>query len=220
MENNFDFWPRNHNFIRLQLKRWSFVSLSTLVKDIKTVKTHIEVLFNKRKLLPLVGGALFFVLASILILGAAMKMQNHVIMQLFLITVGLIGILFFGLIVLVMLPKLFTRKAGLIVADEGLWDNSSGVSAGFVPWSDIKKLNYTFSGTNTFMVLMLKKPDKFIEKQKNPIKKLAMRINCKISGSPIHILVSILDADLHTLNNLIAAKRCPTSSDPSQKYSS
>lgn len=176
------------------------------------MKTHIEISFNKRKVLPYVMGAQVFVLAGILILIIAMKAKNQVIMQLFLIILGLASILFFGLVALVLLPKLFTSKAGLIIADEGLWDHSSGVSAGFVPWVDIKKINYSYSGTNKFLVVMVKKPDKFIDRQTNLMKKLAMRMNYKISGSPIHILVSLLDTDLHTLNDIIATKRYPKTS--------
>lgn len=176
------------------------------------MKAQIEISFNKRKVLAFVAGALVFILAGILILNIAMKAKNQVIMQLFLITLGLVSILFFGLIALVLLPKLFTGKPGLIITDEGLWDYSSGVSAGFVSWGDIKKINYSNSGTNTFLVVMVKKPDKFIDRQTNLLKKLAMRMNYKISGSPIHVLVSLLNTDLYTLNDMIAARRYPKNS--------
>lgn len=176
-------------------------------KSIKALNNPVEIVFNKRKLLPLVGGALLFVLASVGMLWAAMQMRDHVFIKLFLFTVAIVGISFFGLIAIVFLPSLFIRKAGLVIAEEGLWDHSSGLSAGFVPWGDIKKVNYTFSGNNTFMVLVLKKPDKFINKQANPIRKLAMHLNYRMSGSPVHILVSVLDTDLHTLNELIAVAR-------------
>jgi hypothetical protein len=57
------------------------------------------------------------------------------------------------------------------------------------------------------LVIILKKPGKYIERESNFLKRIAMRMNYKISGSPIHILVSFLDTDLNTLNVMIANKR-------------
>lgn len=168
---------------------------------------QIEIYFKKRKVLPYVGGSLFFALAGLLILWVVLNFQFQVGFKIFLISLGLISLLFFGSITLILLPKLFIRRAGLIISDEGIWDYSSGLSAGFISWGDIRKISHTFSGPNTFIVLTLKSADRFIAKQSNPIKRIAMRINYRISGYPVHILVSWLDIDFYRLNDLIASKR-------------
>jgi hypothetical protein len=168
---------------------------------------NIEISFSKRKVIPFVLGSMFFVLAGIFVLSIALKVKSQVFLQLFFITIGFLCILFFGLIAILMVSKLFTSKPGLIISEEGLSDFSTGVSAGFVAWGEIKKINYSYSGKNTFLVVIVKKPDKFIKRQTNLLKKLAMQMNYKISGSPIHILVSVLDIDLIILNDHISSKR-------------
>ncbi len=171
------------------------------------MKAGIEILFNKRKLLPYMLGALAFVCAGVFFLMIGIKAKNQFFLQLFLLFLGVVSTLFFGLILLNFLPRAFTRKAGIIITDEGLWDYSSGISGGFIAWGDIKKISHSYSGTNVFLLVMLKKPDKFIASQKGLFKRIVMSLNHKISGTPIHILVSILDTDINTLNNIIASKR-------------
>ena len=156
---------------------------------------QIEIYFKKRKVLPYAGGSLFFALAGLLILWVVLNFQFQVGFKIFLISLGLISLLFFGSITLILLPKLFIRRAGLIISDEG-----------FISWADIRKISHTFSGPNTFIVLTLKSADRFIAKQSNPIKRIAMRINYRISGSPVHIMVSWLDIDFYRLNDLITSK--------------
>ena len=53
------------------------------------------------------------------------------------------------------------------------------------------------------------KIDKFLLRQTNLLKKLAMRMN---SGSPIQVLVSLLNTDPYRLNDMIATKRYPKNS--------
>jgi hypothetical protein len=101
---------------------------------------NIEISFSKRKVIPFVLGSMFFVLAGIFVLSIALKVKSQVFLQLFFITIGFLCILFFGLIAILMVSKLFTSKPGLIISEEGLSDFSTGVSAGFVAWGEIKKI--------------------------------------------------------------------------------
>jgi hypothetical protein len=56
---------------------------------------------------------------------------------------GLAGIIFFGFVGFYLLKKLFNKKPGLIISNSGIVDNSSGISVGFIPWSDIKEIKET-----------------------------------------------------------------------------
>ena len=105
------------------------------------------------------------------------------------------------------MPKALGNKAGLIITDKGLYDYSSAISTGFITWSEIKKTSHSYLGSNIFMLIMVKKPEKYIARQKWLIKRIAMRLNYKMSGTPIHILVSFLDTDIHTLYSLMTEKR-------------
>lgn len=171
------------------------------------MSSNIEIFCNKKKVLPFVLGSIVFVLAAIFLLYVTLLAKSPIALKIFVSLLAFTGILFFGLIVLVMLPKLFTSNPALIISEDGLIDNTSGVSVGLILWSEIKKIKYQHSGNNTFLVPTVKNPTKFINSQKNPIKKMAIKINNKISGTPIHVLVSILDIDLSTLNSLIYNKK-------------
>jgi hypothetical protein len=176
---------------------------STFIK----VQQTIEIALNKKRMLPILLGALVFVLLGIGMISLVFKARNQIALQAFLCIVGLAAVLFFGLIAIVLLPKMISSKPGMILSDEGLIDNTSGVSVDFIPWHDIRKINFSYSGTHTFVVVMVKKPGKYIERESNIIIRLAMQLNYKISGSPIHILASFLDINLNTLNEMIATKR-------------
>ena len=168
-----------------------------------------EIAFNKKKIGPHLLGALVFAMLSTGMIGLALNAKSQLLAQVVFFTVGLAGLLFFGLIAVVHLVKMAKNKPALIITDDGLFDNSSGLSAGFIRWQDIKKLNVTRTGNQASLVIILKKPEKYIERETNFLKKAAMRINNKMSGSPVHIPLSYLDIDWPTLSELIANKRFP-----------
>ena len=171
------------------------------------VKTDIEIQFNKGKLLTYSLGASAFFFAGVFFAYAGLVTKNHFFIRLFLLFLGIATISFFGLLLLIILPKALGNKAGLIITDKGLYDYSSAISTGFITWSEIKKTSHSYLGSNIFMLIMVKKPEKYIARQKWLIKRIAMRLNYKMSGTPIHILVSFLDTDIHTLYSLIKKKR-------------
>jgi hypothetical protein len=53
------------------------------------------------------------------------------------------AILFFGFGIFYFLRKLIDKKPGLIIDDNGIIDNSSAVSVGLIPWSDIEHISTT-----------------------------------------------------------------------------
>jgi hypothetical protein len=170
------------------------------------MKDAIAIPFKKKKFMPFILGVMIFVLAGIFLIYGAIQAKNQTILQIFIIVVGLSIVLFFGLIACVMLPKLFSHKLGLVIGDDGLFDDTTAVAAGLINWHDIKKIQFSYSGSNTFLIVMVKNPNKYMNRETNLLKKWAMRINYKISGSPIKILVSLLDVDFYTLNEQIANK--------------
>jgi len=168
---------------------------------------RIEIALHKKKIVPYFLGASVFVLLSSWIFAAAFQSQLQIIGRIIFLTTVTASILFFGWTAFVLLTKLTTKNAGLIISDDGLVDNSSGLSAGLIDWADIKSISFTGSGINKFLIVNVKKPDKYIKREKYILKRTALLLNYKMSGSPIHILASFLDIDLFTLQDMIAAKR-------------
>jgi hypothetical protein len=170
---------------------------------------QVAIAFNKKKILPHLLGALVFAVLGTGMMALSLQAKNQLLVQVVFFTVGLAGLLFFGLIAVMHLMKMAKNKPALIITDEGLFDNSSGLSTGLIKWQDIKKLNFTRTGNQASLVIMLKKTDKYIERESNFLKKASMRINNKMSGSPVHIPLSYLDIDWPALSELIADKRFP-----------
>ncbi len=92
-----------------------------------------------------------------------------------------------GLVLLVYLIKLSDRKPALIIDDEGITDNSSGVAAGKILWSDIRRVSTETVSGQQFIMVEVKNPQQYIKAQKNPLKKSMMTLNHSLYKTPIHI---------------------------------
>lgn len=113
------------------------------------------------------------------------------------ILMGVAGMIFFTL-------KMFDKKPGLIIDSKGITDNASGVSAGFIPWEDIRHIYTTQVMSEKFVMIGVSNPEKYIDRQTKFLKRKAMNYNYKAYGSPISLTVSTLkinhDSLLLTLN--------------------
>ena len=116
---------------------------------------------------------------------------------------ALVGSLFFGLIGVYCCVKFFDRKPGLIMDREGLWDNSSAVSAGRIPWDEVTGLKVSTISGQRMLTIEVADPQKYVERGR-----LHMRIlnaaNTKLTGSPINIASNGLRVDFDELQRLIS----------------
>jgi len=114
------------------------------------------------------------------------------------LVIGGLTVLFFGSFLTVWIFKLLDRKPGIQVDDNGILDNSTSISVGKIPWSDIESVKPSNYSSNVITV-MLKDPAKYIDLQKNQIKKKLLKANYKKSGSPVNIQTLTLETDNNTL---------------------
>ena len=96
-----------------------------------------------------------------------------------------------ALVGLLVLRKLFDKKPGLVLDEEGIFDNSSAASAGFIPWKDIAGFDVLTIQKQRMMVVRLVDPEKYIARG-GTLRQMFNRINSKMSGSPISITSSTL----------------------------
>jgi hypothetical protein len=116
---------------------------------------------------------------------------------------GFVGILFFGFIGFFILKKLFDKSPGLIISNDGITDNSSGVSAGFIPWSDIKEIREVRVVNQKFINLVVKNPEVYIDRQSNAFKRWIAQKNYKLYGTAIGISANGLKYNYEELKVLI-----------------
>ena len=120
---------------------------------------------------------------------------------------GLASVLFFGLGAVLMFRKLSDKRIGLTINKEGIIDNSSGgVSAWLVLWSDIEEINVCEIFRQKFLIIVIKNPQEYLAKVKNPLKRKTMEANFKMTGSPISISDGILKTDFDKLHKLLVDK--------------
>lgn len=162
---------------------------------------QILIPLSKTKLTLLLIGSIAFVAGGIWMVtspnGFATSYRTYNPVWVF--AVGLASIVFFGLCLINIAKKLTDSAPGLIINDQGINDNSSGVSAGLILWSDIQEIRMTEVVNQKFLMLIVSNPDHYISRQTSFIKRKAMEINYRSYGSPISISVNGLKAKFDEL---------------------
>jgi hypothetical protein len=104
---------------------------------------------------------------------------------------GVLSIVFFGGVGVFIVKKLFDIKPGLIFNREGIIDNASVASPGFIPWSEITGIDIFEINGQKMLIVMLTDPQKYADRGNFLIRKLN-NANAKMSGSPIYISANTL----------------------------
>ena len=162
---------------------------------------EIEIPLSKIKLwLGMIGSLLFVVIAIwMLITDASVSRYNPLIVKI----AAFVGVLFFGACLIFMIKKLFDKEMGLIINEDGIYDNSSGVSAGLIDWKDINEIRVEQIMTTKFILIFVNDPEKYLERIKSKMKARIMRTNMKMYGTPISISSNALKYKFKDLANLI-----------------
>jgi hypothetical protein len=172
-----------------------------------TQKQLIEIPLSKKKMILTLFGAIVFVAIGIWFLIDPPQISNPVFGDpTLLFIVGLTSILFFGLVAVVVIRKLPDNKAGLTINEQGIIDNSSGVSAGLVLWSDIEEIRVSQVMSQKFLMFIVRNPQDYINRQSNPLKRKGMEMNYKSYGSPVSISANALQTNFDNLYDLLNKK--------------
>lgn len=172
-----------------------------------TQDEKIEIPFSKQKMLMTLLGSIAFVGLGIWFLINPPKISNPIFVNPTLIfIVGLTSVLFFGLAAVTIFRKFSDKKPGLIISRHGITDNSSVVSAGLIPWTDIQEIKISQVMSQKFLMFIVSNPQDYLDKVTNPLKRIAMKMNYKTYGSPISISSNALRTNFNELQNLLVEK--------------
>lgn len=172
-----------------------------------TQNGQIEIPLSKKKMTLILLGSIVFVGLGIWFIINPSKISNPIFSNSTLISiVGFVSILFFGLIAVLIFRKLSDKNAGLIINHQGIIDNSSGISAGLVLWTDIEEIRTIQVANQKFLMFVVKNPQEYINKITNPIKRKGMEMNYKNYGSPINISANSLQINFDELYSLLTKK--------------
>lgn len=172
-----------------------------------TQDEQIEIPMSKKKMILTFFGSIAFVGLGIWFLSDPSKFKSPIFDNPTIISiVGLAAILFFGLVAVTVFRKLGNKKAGLIINKEGIIDNSSGVSAGLILWTDIEEISVSQVMNQNFLILIVKNPQDYLDSVTNPLKRKGMEMNYRSYGSPISISAHSLQTSFDNLYNLLTEK--------------
>ena len=169
-----------------------------------TTTEQIEIPLSKGKLTIILIGSIAFVAIGLWFVISPPFIQNGLFGNPTLIFVaGITSILFFGFCAFTIFKKLQDNKSGLIIDKTGITDNASGISAGHIPWSDIKAITTSQVLDQKFLMILVNNPNDYIRRQTNVIKRKVAEMNYKSYGSPISISANSLKCDFYELKNIL-----------------
>lgn len=149
---------------------------------------RIEIALSKKKIFLMLIGALGFVAIGLWFVISPPTISNSFWGNPSKIAIaGYASIIFFGLCAIVLIKKLPDNKPGLIIDQIGLTDNSSGVSAGQILWSDIEDISVIEIHRQKLIMLQVNNPQDYIDKQTSTFKRKMMQLNYKMYGTPLSI---------------------------------
>lgn len=173
----------------------------------------IEIPISKKKIIFLLGGGV------ILIAGGSWLAADpeNFIPNLFRITDpdflrfwGIAGLVFLGLALIFGITKLFDKRSGLIIDQDGITDNSNASSIGLIKWTDITGIRTEQVMSTKFFLIDVKNPEDYIENSNSSIQKKLLRANMNKYGTPLSVISSTLDYDFDRLERLIRDSRAKT----------
>lgn len=178
------------------------------------MSSKIEIPLSKRKnILMLLGATLFTILGYMFVMQPeifiSIRHRNEYLMQ----VIGVLATAFFGFAAMYGVVKLFDKKAGLIIDNKGIIDNTNATSIGLILWEDIISIEKVTKASQRFLIIHTVNPERYIQKAKGQIGKIAMRANYKLYKSPISIIAHSLKIDFDDLEMILQRefekkKRC------------
>ncbi|MEK6494117.1 STM3941 family protein [Myroides odoratimimus] len=150
---------------------------------------------NKFKVALYLLGAILLVAAGILVLYNCLHEQGRYLLGSIELTYGIaiLAILFFGYASVMFISKLFSNKPGIVINEQGIFENATAVVNGLIPWQDITSVELYKMQSQKFVLVYVKNPEEYIAKQKNIIKKKSMQANLKTHGTSIFINTNMLN---------------------------
>lgn len=169
-----------------------------------SVIQRTEIPISKSKLMLLLFFAIVFVAIGVMMFfvepGSRRSVLNIPAIR---YSVAIACIVFFGYAMIFMIKKLQEDEPGLIIDETGITDRSSSIAVGHIPWSDIQKFTIASVMNQKFLMIVVKNPNDYINKQTNALRRRGLIYNQTNYGSPISISANTLRIKLDKLKALL-----------------
>lgn len=168
---------------------------------------RIEIPLSKSKMVMMLIGATTFVAIGLWFVIAPPEIKNSYWGDpTKMVIVGYASILLFGFCAIFFVRKLPDAKPGLIIDSTGLTDNSGALAAGQILWADIVNVTVLEMHKQRLLMLEVKNPQEYIDRQNSLLKRKGMQLNYKMYGTPISITANALKMGFQELYSLVTQK--------------
>lgn len=161
--------------------------------------------YNKIRMSLLLIGSFLFLLLSIWLMTVPdnpFGLYGEPVM----ISIGAIGALFTGLGSIIITRMLLSGKLAIEVNDEGIRDETSGVSIGLIRWKDIESIEpYRLLG-NDFILINVSNPEYYYERARGSLARQAMERNEHLTGTPVQLNCNSVAVPTEQLLELLRAE--------------
>jgi len=164
-------------------------------------KDVITFQLSKNKIILLLIGAIVFVFLGLLLFLNAERVSNGTFLRTpFQVKFwGVLSVVFFGLAAIYFIIKIFDNKQGLLLDNQGITDNSSAITIGFVDWKEVHYIEIINIMGQEMIAIHLKDENQYLLKVKNPIKKWLLKTNSQYFGGMMNISANALNASTDEL---------------------
>ena len=160
----------------------------------------IEIPLSKKKILLVILGSLMFVALGIYFNVSLADIQdryNPTIIK----VVGWCAIIFFSLTGAYAMYKILDKRPGLVIDQDGIYDNSSAAAIGLIPWNEIEYFQKAEIASTKFLVIYVKNPEVFIERATG-WKKNGLKRTMNMYGSPLAISSTVVKYSFNDMEKL------------------
>lgn len=165
----------------------------------------VSIALSKTKIAAICLGSFVFLGLGIWLLSLdaeTIQAQKRMNIPMVIYAVGAITVVFSVLTINYAVKKCFDSKPGLEFNEAGIIDNSSGVSAGFIPWDQITDIQIMKMASQKFLSIYVANPEKYLENG-NVVQRFMHRQNVKLVGTPISISANSLKVSFDELVKIV-----------------
>ncbi len=165
---------------------------------------RIEIFTSKKKSVLVLIGSIVFVGLGIWFFLNADSFTGGRIRDPFLIRgIGIASVLFFGLGIYAGIKRLIRSELALIIDPIGLNVNPEKSPTEFIKWNEILGFDEINIKGTRILIIMVKDPEVWIEKEKNALKRQVMQFNLNNYNSPFNIAAAGLKITSNKLKEIL-----------------
>jgi uncharacterized membrane protein (DUF485 family) len=170
-------------------------------------ETPIEIARNKKNLAWfLTGGLILFAFGLFLLIYPQPFMTTKMIGPFVVEAAGVSIMVVGGIYSYIMAVRIATVFPAMIISDKDIYDHTGTPGDGLINWDDIASVRESEIRGKRHLTIVVKHPQRYIDRQRNPVKRKFLSMMNDKYGSPIQIPASAIDYDLGSLIVLLEAK--------------